>query len=251
MNYDAAISVTGSLRDNSTYATLEPDGSLALWTAKNSAGDVVKLRVSGGSAYFNSRTTEFSFGALYWGTDVSFEFDLGVSDAGDTITLTSTSVIAGETVTQTASVDVYEQTIHVVYEYELIGAIGVGHYSGVLDASIDGVSYRDYTGGGQWAWPTFGGWYNLSSTPSDEITQSANAGSVNGGTLTLDILSLRDGATYLIDGFVQFSDCTAKLTMTLTVAGTEYVYTDITDTWRGGPEVEIDADTLVVTQISP
>ena len=106
IEFDETASVTGSLRDHETYATLEPDGSLSLWTAKNSAGDTVGLRFGGGSTYFNSRTTVFSFGELYWGTDVDFEFDLTSLDDGDVVTLTSTSVINGETVAESTDLSI-------------------------------------------------------------------------------------------------------------------------------------------------
>ncbi len=103
---DGTASVTGSLRDHETYVTLEPEGNLTSWTAKNGAGEIVRLRLSGGSTYFNSRTTALSFGSEYWGTDAEFEFELTSDDSGDVVTLTATSVISGETVIQSEDIDI-------------------------------------------------------------------------------------------------------------------------------------------------
>lgn len=106
LGFSESIPVTGSLRDQSTYATNEPEDSLILWTAKNSAGETVRLRVSGGGEYFNSRTTAVSLGEVYWGSDVEFEFELEIGDDGDVVTLTGTSVIVGETITQSVDIEI-------------------------------------------------------------------------------------------------------------------------------------------------
>ena len=249
MSYTSAAAAIGSLRDHDTYATREPEDSVMIWTAKVD-GVGINLRLSGVGEYQSSFVSSCLFGN-YWEAAMNLEFELTEEHIDKTLILMVTSAVYGDSIVATKDISISEFAIKAVFKYELIGAIGAGYYSGIVDAGIDGVSYRDFTGGGQWCWPDQGGWYNLSSTPDDEIMQSTTSGGASGGTLTLGILSLRDGATYEIDGFVQYTDCTAKLTMTITVAGVDYVYTDETDSWRGGPAVEIDADTLVVTQTAP
>ncbi len=96
---DGTASVTGSLRDHSTYATNEPDA--IIWTAAI-GGEAVQLRFSEGE--FASSISSSTAFATYWGAAPSIEFDLTGDNAEDTVVLMGTSVIGGVTVTQTAEI---------------------------------------------------------------------------------------------------------------------------------------------------
>lgn len=106
ISFDAAASVTGSLRDYTTYTTNEPEDSEIIWTASVN-GAVVQLKFTGG-VLANSISSTVAYAATYWGAAPSIEFDLTVGNEGDTLTLTGASVIDGITVTQTEEITIIQ-----------------------------------------------------------------------------------------------------------------------------------------------
>jgi len=84
LRYGGAASITGSARDQGTYATNEP--SAITWTAQDQDGSVVNLRFSGDTSYSTSISSAVSFGT-YWGATPSIEFELTADNEDDVVTL--------------------------------------------------------------------------------------------------------------------------------------------------------------------
>lgn len=246
--FDGTATVTGSARDNATYATNEP--SAITWTAAID-GAPVNLRFNGDSSYSSSLSSAVSFGT-YWGATPSIEFELTEDNADDVVTLTGSYVLDEVWIENSEDITITAvTTILITAHYELVGSIGAGYYYGQTRIRIAGISMGSWLGAASWYWPDQNGWYNVSATPEDEVTVETDAGSVAGGTATTTVLTLREGETYEVRADVNFSDCTAKVTLTITIGEDEYVYVDDVDGFADQVIVEIDADTLEVTQTNP
>ena len=102
LSFDGTATVTGSARDNSTYATNEP--SAMTWTAAIS-GTPVNLRFNGDVDYLSSLSSAVSFGT-YWGATPSIEFDLDTDNIGDTVILTGYYTLDGIRITSTKSIEI-------------------------------------------------------------------------------------------------------------------------------------------------
>jgi len=100
--YDGTATVTGSARDQATYATNEP--SAITWKAKIGSTRV-NLRFSGDEEYSSSLSSAVAFGT-YWGATPSIEFELDEDNVGDVVTLTGYYTLDGVTVSQTEDITI-------------------------------------------------------------------------------------------------------------------------------------------------
>jgi hypothetical protein len=247
--YDGTASITATFRDQSTYATNEPDAIVWTATVSSSPSRSVNLRFSGDEDYASSVSSVCVFGT-YWGTTPDIEFELTEEDIGGTIILTAKSTISGSFVGATLSIEVGLQIVLAAH-YELVGAIGDGYYYGTNEIRIQGTSILEWYGYQGWYWPDQGGWYNQTIKTEDEIEISTDTATEAGGTVTTTVLTLRAGETYEARAHINYTDCSAKVTLTITIGENEYVFVDDESGWVSGPIVEIDADTLEVTQTNP
>lgn len=245
--FDGTASVTGSARDQDTYVTNEP--SAITWRAQDQDENVVNLRFSGEEDYSSSISSDVSFGS-YWGATPSIEFELTADNVDDVITLTGFYTLDEIQVVSTESITIATQIV-ITAHYELIGSIGAGYYYGRTSTRIQGTSLAIWQGAEAWYWPDEGGWYDLDERPEDEVEVVTDAGSEAGGTVTTTVSSLRAGEIYEVEADVNFTDCSARVTLTITIGDDEYEYIDNEDGFANKIVVEIDADTLVVTQTNP
>lgn len=98
--YNGTASVTGSARDQGTYATNEP--SAITWTA-TIAGSPINLRFNGETNYSSSLSSAVSFGT-YWGATPSIEFELTEDNADDVVTLRGVYQLDGLWIEQTENI---------------------------------------------------------------------------------------------------------------------------------------------------
>lgn len=251
--YDGTAAVTGSLRDHLTYATNEPD--VIAWTAtvSSSPGRSVNLRFPGDEEYANSILSDCVFGT-YWGATPDIEFELTEEDTGGTIILTAKSAISGAYVGATLAIEVGLQVV-ITVKYELIGALGDGYYYGRSRVKIIDTPLGEWYGSVFWYVPDYAPdyWDIENERPEDEIEieTSLESPGTRGGTATVTILTVRAGETYEVNSYVNFTDCVAKVTLTITIGEDEYVFIDDEDGWATGPTIEIDGTTLEVTQTGP
>lgn len=244
--FDGTATVTGSARDSGTYATNEP--SIMTWTAVID-GSPVSLRFNGDSEYLSSLSSSVSFGT-YWGATPSIEFELTAENAEDIVTLTGSYVLDGIRIENTEDITIATQIV-ITAHYELIGSIGAGYYYGRTGTRIQGTSIATWRGAEAWYWPDQGGWYDLDERPEDEVQVVTDAGSEAGGTVIITVLTLREGETYEVSSNINYTGCNAKVTLTIVIGEAEYVYVDDQDGVANKIIVEIDADTLEVTQTNP
>ena len=242
ISYDGAASIDASLRDHVTYATVEPLGCSITWTA-TIGGETVNLRFSGGEDYATSLSSDYSEGDTYWGAEPEIEFELTEDNDGDTIILTATSMVAGQSLSQTSNVEVANTlSATIAIQYELIGGIGEGYYYGTCYIRIDGIPYFTWKGDAKYYVPDHDGWWGLSVIPEDEITLTTL-----GDTATFELSELRAGEIYEITFSNNYTDCVCKATLTVTVAGEDSVFVKDYD---GNPSIEItiDGDTGAVAE---
>lgn len=133
VNFDAIASITGSLRDQETYATQEPEDTAIIWTA-SIGGETVKLRFSGGTNYYSSISSTCVFGT-YWGATLDIEFELVEENQGETIILTGVSVISGEVVSQTAEIEISVAIAKVIITFTA-SATDLGDASWVAEVDL-------------------------------------------------------------------------------------------------------------------
>lgn len=244
-------SVTGSLRDHSTFATGEP--SAIAWTAAID-GESVDLKFTGES-FASSISSSTSF-LTYWGAAPSIEFDLTDDNDGDVVVLTGTTTVGGETITQTVEIEIAViSEIVITFKYELIGVLGAGYYYGRSRIRVIDTPLSEWCGSVFWYVPDYAPdyWDVEKELPEDEveIETSLESPGTRGGTATVTVLSIRDGETYEIKSYVNFSDCVAKVTATITIGEDEYEFTDTVSGVATTLIIEIDGTTLEVTQTGP
>ncbi len=102
--FGGAATVTGSLRDQDTYATQEPADTATIWTA-SIEGTTVNLRFEGDPEYSSSISSDCTFGT-YWDSTGEIEFELTEVNQGDTVVLTGTSIVAGDSVSNTENIEI-------------------------------------------------------------------------------------------------------------------------------------------------
>ena len=117
--YDGTATVTGSARDQATYATNEP--SAIRWSATID-GTTVNLRFSGDDDYSSSLSSDVAFDS-YWGAESSIEFELDEDNVGDVVTLTGYYTLDGVTVSQTEDITIILEQI---WTFTFSVARGVG-----------------------------------------------------------------------------------------------------------------------------
>ena len=110
--FNGIVSVTGSARDQSTYATNEP--SAITWVAKDQEGIVVNLRFSGDEDYSSSISSTVSFGT-YWGATPSIEFELTEDNIDDVVTLTGYYTLDEIQVVQTEDIVIGVTTVTIEF----------------------------------------------------------------------------------------------------------------------------------------
>ncbi len=246
ITFDGTATVTGSARDNGTCVTNEP--SAMTWTAAIS-GSSVNLRFNGDPSYSSSLSSSVSFGT-YWGATPSIEFELTDSNVGNTVTLTGSYVLDGARIENTEDIEISIQIVATAH-YELLGPIGAGYYLGQARMRIQGTSLATWKGGDAWYWPDQAGWYSPEERPTGEVSVVSDAGSEAGGTVTVTVLFLRAGEIYDFRANLSFEDCSAQVTVTITIGDDVYQGSVSGDGSQVQVSFEINSDTLVVTQTSP
>jgi hypothetical protein len=248
MAFDGTASVTGSLRDHSTYATNEP--TALVWTAAI-GGVAVNLRFSGETEYAASISSNCIFGT-YWGATPDIEFELTEDDLGSTVVLTGTTSIGGVAVAQTAEILLFTLTATLVWSRVL----NSGSDDWTVQAQIIGQESQ-YDADGRVAISMPG-----PSTSTSESLPDISA-SIDGlvGTITIN--------TFLEEvydvGQIWYAgsgpvDVTGTLTFTVTLNGEETIYTKsvrLTDdeehalNFTAGLWLTIDGSDGTVTIINP
>ena len=222
--FDAAASVTGSLRDYATYTTNEPEDSAVIWTASVN-GAAVQLKFTGESLADNISST-VAYAATYWGAAPSIEFDLTEDNDGDTLVLTGVSVVDGITVTQTESISItatHSASLSFVAVLDRIDAQGIldGFYYNNFSAELDGTETpfpNDQRGWSLMAWDSREGETAVNETERNGAVCEQDVPSI---TVTVDISEL-DPEAFDVDLVASVTNSDWTFTATLTVDGTEY-----------------------------
>lgn len=153
--------ITSILKDTVEYVTNEPDAQL-FWSAVLSNPGAIGLKFSGGDDYLGSVGQDYSGVGDFWGGEPTFEFDVGLSDVGKTITLTVVSTpFEGHPVSATADITVITEAeceVDLEYEQDLTWGDHPLLREYCIDYVTDGMLvFEEVTGVGEGGWSEYVG----------------------------------------------------------------------------------------------
>jgi hypothetical protein len=206
------MALVATLRDHATYETNEPkSGSVISWTAAVD-GEAVQLMVGEGdyAAYLSSVYTEIGD---FWGAQPTVTPQLTESHVDKTLVVTATTVIDGETIIETAEVEItstpvdpYEYTVRVAISwtggtYLSEPLAGIYHYGTQMawvgwvltDTEPFGVYEESEWGYGGYLNPLYDGYGAITTGNPATIELTAFSGKEGTYTVYLDDDKLYDG----------------------------------------------------------
>ncbi len=108
--YDAAISASTQLRDQTDYTTGEPDSSSSITWSATVNGSLRRIRFDGIGSYASSVDSSYASSAGFWGAATNLDVELTEADGGEDLVLALTSTVGFSVVTDS-------QTISIVMSY--------------------------------------------------------------------------------------------------------------------------------------
>lgn len=219
----AEASVAAVLYDHDAFRTNEPDESALAWSATID-GEALRLRIGAGDYGESAISDYIENESHFWGATPAIVFELLPEHAGKTIVLTATSVVDGESLSETANIAVGAYGLRLTTAVSGVSPMDGEEYWGTMQQStIVGtvVPFPDNQRG--WAlveWDSRGPEYcAVNETESNGAVCTEDAGT-NVATVTIEEL---DDDTFDVTFHHYVSYCRATLTMTLELLNGETV----------------------------
>jgi len=236
IGYGGTASITISLRDHVTYATIEPSGCSITWTATID-GESVNLRFSGDPDYASSISSSYSDIGDYWGAEPEIEFELTEDDVGKTITLQGASTVSGSALTNTDTIEIRTYRYAVTVTAQLTTWAQVDEEEWTTVTVVAGIDNATLVAGA----PTDWGCLGYSGDPPEAYSYEDDANldevevSLNVPLIKVTALSaeLESGKIYHAYAKLNLMNGSGDVTATLIVTDldTEEVLVDKTKVW--------------------
>lgn len=135
IDFDGSVTPTVTLYDHETYETPPLTGNPPIpsvtWTA-TLGGDVIGIRFSGDTEYETSLNSAYTKPGDFYLSTKEIEFELGVGNRGNVVTLSATSLTGGQEIGDFAYIEInVEMRATITFNYTLAGSGGAVDEGGI------------------------------------------------------------------------------------------------------------------------